>query len=130
MGVKYEQKIHEHLSSRYATWRYFPQQWWQYGQGDSVRYCQTDGILYRPEEELVLLLEVKYSHTAAAYWQVENLYLPVLREFFRPAGLSIATCEVVKWYDAAVAHPCKITLRDSLEKVRPGEYAVHILNRP
>jgi hypothetical protein len=60
---------------------------------------------------------------------MENLYVPVLQRYFATAGFSICTVEVVKWFDCAVVCPQRPVLRERLEDVRPGEFAVHILNR-
>lgn len=126
--MKYEEKVHRIFEDRFAL-RYFPSIWWKYYSKDRVRYCQTDGILIDEERKRILIIEIKYSHTSDAFWQVENVYVPVLRKFFERSNFSIATCEVVKWFDPSVSYPKQPNLRESLEAVKVGEFAVHILNR-
>lgn len=92
-----------------------------------MRFCQFDGLIL--SETQVTLVEVKLSHTVDAFWQIENLYLPVLRVLFRPQSASIATCEIVKWYDPSVAYPRKPFLLEDVAKARPGAFNVHILTR-
>jgi hypothetical protein len=130
-GLKYEAKVHDYFLGQYGL-RYFPGQWWMYGTGTyqtAPRYCQTDGLWIDEARRRLVLLEVKYSHTASAYWQMENLYVPVLQRYFGKDRFALCTVEVVKWYDCAIACPRRPVLRESLEDVRPGEFAVHILNR-
>jgi hypothetical protein len=74
-------------------------------------------------------VEVKYSHTPEAFFQVEHLYVPVLRAFIGDSYWRIATVEVVKWYDPSTRFPVRPVLRENLEDVKVGEFAVHILNR-
>lgn len=90
------------------------------------KFCQTDGLLFTPEEKKVLILEFKLKHTADAYFQIEEKYLPVLRRLF-PKWI-IATCEVVKWYDQCTAFPTEVKLRKRPEDTLPGEFGVHILD--
>jgi hypothetical protein len=85
-------------------------------------------LLLDIERRKVLIIEIKYSHTSDAFWQMENVYCPVVKRFF-PEGWGISTVEVVKWYDPSVVCPRKVTLRESLLDVKPNEFAVHILNR-
>lgn len=128
LGVRYERKVHRSLEERYGA-NYIPSQWWIYRTGEKLHYCQTDGILLRDSDRVLLLVECKYSHTSAAFWQLENLYVPVLKAFLQYSDWRVATCEVVKWFDPAVTNPRRVVLRSSLEDVKTGEYAVHILNR-
>ena len=127
-GIAYEKKVHRRLYDLYGL-DYIPSQWFTYFDGESIKHCQPDGLLLFPQEQLMVIVEVKYSHTPDAFWQLEHLYVPVLRAFMRDSGWRIATCEVVKWFDPAVAFPVRPTLRESLVDVRVGEFAVHILNR-
>lgn len=103
--------------------------WFTYFDGEGVRHCQPDGLLLFPEEMVLLIVEVKYSHTPDAFWQLEHLYVPVLRAFMRDSGWRIATCEIVKWFDPSTRFPVRTVLREKLEDVKVGEFAVHILNR-
>jgi hypothetical protein len=128
LGVKYEQKVHARLEDLFGL-EYNPSQWFAYGYRGETKYCQLDGLLFSEVRKLLILLEVKYSHTADAYWQVENLYLPVVRKWMQDSGYRIATVEVVKWYDPNVAFPRKPTLIDDILNAKPENFSVHILNR-
>ena len=127
-GLKYEASVHQKLEQTFEL-SYFPGVWFKYeGPGDDIRYCQVDGLIVSSSRRCITLVECKYSHTPDAYWQMENLYVPVLRAWLRDAGeWSISTVEVVKWFDPATACPRKPVLRADLRDVKPNEFAIHIL---
>lgn len=127
-GLRYERKVHERLQEQYGL-AYLPSIWFDYFDGEDIKHCQPDGLLLLPDDRVLVIVEVKYSHTPEAFWQLEHLYVPVLRAFMRDSGWRIATCEVVKWYDPCTRYPVRTVLRESLEDVKVGEFAVHILNR-
>lgn len=129
LGVNYEKKVHQRLEELYELC-YIAGTWFAYHWRGRIRYCQPDALLLLPDRKVLLIVEAKYSHTVDAYWQLEHLYLPVLRCFLGPGNpWHIATIEVVKWFDPAVAFPCKVTLCPDLAQVRVGAFNVHILNR-
>lgn len=101
--------------------------WFQYLQASSgkPRYCQVDGLLQLDDK--LVIVEIKYQHCVDAYFQLNNLYLPVIQAVYPDTPLAL--CEVVKWYDPSTAFPCPIVLRDKVHKARPGDFSVHILNR-
>ena len=94
-----------------------------------MRFCQTDGIILDTASKRITLVEVKYSHTPQAYWQMENLYIPVLQAAFKGLGYTFLTVEVVKWFDCAIQCPRRPVLRERIEDAKPGEFVVHILHR-
>jgi len=129
-GVNYEKKVSHRLIELYAL-EYIPSVWFVYGESGRTRYCQVDGLLILNKTRDLILVECKYSHTPDAYWQCENLYLPVLRAWLGNANeyWSISVCEIVKWYDPHTQFPTRPRLVERLELVRPHEFNVHILNR-
>lgn len=130
LGIKYEKKVHAHLSSVYSD-RYMPSQWVRFRSSDDggkIRWCQTDGVLVDPVARILTIVEVKYSHTELAWWQLFRLYLPVLERLFDGYGYEFRCVEVCKWFDPAVRCPVQPRLREHLEDVKAGEFAVHIFN--
>ena len=129
MGVKYETKAQAMFGSRYGA-RYFPSQWLRYSTPDDprIRWCQPDGVLFVPWANAITIIEFKYSHTEVAWWQLFQLYTPVLRRLFAKEKYEIRCCEVVKWFDPAVRAPQRAKLREDIEAISPGEFAVHIFN--
>ena len=126
--MKYERRVHERFEESFGL-TYIPSTWFAYHWHDRIRYCQPDALLLLEERRVLVIVEIKYSHTADAYWQLENVYLPVLRCFLAASDWQIATLEVVKWFDPAVQFPCKVRLCEDLTQVRVSDFNVHILNR-
>lgn len=108
-GVRYERKVHAYLEDFYGE-RYLPSPWLRFFTGGAWRWCQPDALLLDLARGIITIVEVKYQHTSDAWWQVRQLYEPVLRQMF-PADLwTFEVCEVVKWYDPAVVFPEKTVL--------------------
>lgn len=126
-GVKYEKEVHLRLEKQYGV-EFEPGPWYCYKAEHEERkkFCQLDGILHRPDGSLVLL-ECKYNHCPDAFFQLTNLYLPVVRKLYPTVDLAL--CEVVKWYDPAVVFPSAITLLPRIHEAKAGVFSVHILNR-
>lgn len=124
-GVRYERRGHQYFQHKFGGW-YFAGQWWKFkADGAEPRWCQTDGLLFDPDAGRITLLEFKYQHTSDAWWQLRKLYAPIIRRAFGDAW-EYAVCEVVKWYDPAVAFPEPVKLAKCPTIVRPGEFGVHI----
>lgn len=127
LGLKYERMVHKRLFLHYGQ-DWHPGPWFAYKTEaeEKCKYCQLDGILIRPGAGRVLV-EAKYSHCPDAYFQLTNLYLPLMQHLY--PGEPLALCEVVKWYDSAIAFPCAVTLLPRIHEARSGDFSVHILNR-
>jgi hypothetical protein len=122
----YERKVNFRLIEEFGFERFIPGQWFQFQfYGKKIQFCQTDGLLFTPKQQKVLIIEVKYKHTPGAYWQLEDKYLPVISHLFR--DWEISTLEIVKWYDPSTAFPTTVSLKKEITDVRPGEFGVHIL---
>lgn len=109
-GVEYEAKVHEYL--KLLDENYVPGFWLSFVCSDAPkwRYCQPDGLRFDFQNGIITLVEIKYQHTPDAWFQVKQLYYPVLRAVF-PAHLwRFDFCEVVKWYDPARAFPEPVRL--------------------
>jgi len=91
-----------------------------------INFAQPDALLFDFEKGLITICEMKYQHTRDAYWQMVGRYLPIIQAMFDPTLWQFATVEIVKWYDCAVRYPAEVMLRDAIDKVKPGEFGVHI----
>lgn len=128
VGLRYERKALHHLGERYP--HFVPSPWFRYTLRklpQRVNYAQPDGVFFDPSAGLATIIEVKYAHTADAYFQLVDKYVPILERFLEGGDWRIAVCEIVHWYDAAVAFPTKIRLLDDPLSARPGAFGVHIL---
>jgi hypothetical protein len=129
-GIRYEEDVLKHLARNLGE-GFLAKPWFCY-QGEFrpyPAYCQLDGLfLPRREEEPLILFEAKYRHTADAFFQIENIYRPVVQAVF--PGRDIEVVEVVRWYDAAVEFPVPVQLCGDPGKPYRRAFNVHIFNRP
>jgi len=126
-GIRYEKAAHRHFIEEYGD-KYVPSPWIIFSiKGEQKsQWAQPDGLLIDLDLGLIIICEMKYQHCVEAYWQVYGKYLPLVQHIF-PSGLwRIATIEIVQWYDCAVKFPARVTLKKSIDRVRPGEFGVHI----
>lgn len=107
---------------------YRPSQWVYFRDRNGPRWCQMDALLVDRSSSRCIIYEVKYQHTPDAWWQLRELYLPVLRVAL-PSVSSIGLCEVVHWHDPAVRFPERYDFTNTPLKVpHVNTVAVHIFN--
>lgn len=123
-GIRYEKRVHEYLYSLYGE-QYISNPWIKFFAGGSWRWCQPDGLIFFPEAGRITIVEVKYQHTSDAWWQVRQLYQPVLASMFPEKLWHFDACEVVKWYDPATLFPERIVLAQEVGMKHPA-FKVHI----
>ena len=126
-GIRYERRAHAYLTERFGQ-RYVPSPWFSFsplGDGGGTRWCQPDGLLFDIQKGRVTVLEIKYQHTADAWWQLTRLYLPVLRAALGNEW-ELLRCEVVKWYDPATLFPEAPVMTHRIENLGATEFGVHI----
>lgn len=128
-GERYELKVQRELELRY-DWNYVPSPWFYFQEAgkDRPRWCQPDGLLFQPLYETITIVEVKLQHTSDAWWQVKQLYLPVIAAAFPPDLWRYNYAEVVKWHDPAVSFPEPYRLIPDLLALGEDQFGVHILN--
>ena len=124
-GVKYEKRVHEYMGDLYGD-KYIANPWLKFfSAGQAWRWCQPDAILLDPFKGKLVIVEVKYQHTSDAWWQVKQLYFPVLSIIFPPQLWKYEFCEVVKWYDPDTSFPEPTVLANDI--AMPHEaFKVHI----
>jgi hypothetical protein len=93
-------------------------------------YAQPDGLLFDVRKGLLTIIEIKYSHTPDAYFQLLDKYLPLMQSWLDKSIWNFAVCEVVWWYDKAISYPCEVRLCKTIDIARPGEFGVHICRPP
>lgn len=123
-GIRYECAVHEHLLFRYGA-RYLPSPWLKFFADGRWRWCQPDGLLFDFVRGRITIVEVKYQHTSDAWWQVRHLYQPVLEHMLPNILWTYEVCEVVKWFDPAVAFPERTVLAGEVD-MRHKDFKVHI----
>lgn len=124
-GIRYEKKVHAYLEALYGN-KYLPSPWLRFfTQEGKWRWCQPDGLLLDVVKGRITIVEVKYQHTADAWWQVRCLYEPVLRSMFPPHLWEFECCEVVKWFDPLTLFPEKTVLAQEVS-MHHSSFKVHI----
>ena len=129
-GLKYERLAHEELTRRYPS-SYVPSLWLEYevAEDSYMHRCQPDGLLFNFTASKIIVVEIKLKHTEQAYWQLRNLYLPVLSLIFPPRLWELVPCEVVKWFDPSTSFPVPIQLcREPSYATRGRKFHVHVWN--
>lgn len=128
-GTRYETRVQEDFDTRYGC-HYLPSPWIYFCEArdgaSRWRWCQPDGVLILPLSRLIVVVEIKISHTSDAWWQIRQLYQPVLSALFPPELWRYAACEVCKWYDPAVPFPERLRKTPDPTLLEPGEFGVHI----
>lgn len=126
-GLRFERSVQAHFGNLFD--HYVPGPWFAYRtryRPGVWNYAQPDGLLFDFQKGLLTIVEIKYSHTPDAYFQLVDKYLPLMRQWLDPKLWSFATCEVVYWYDKATSFPCEIRLCKTIDLTKPGEFGVHI----
>lgn len=126
-GELYEQAVHREFEERYPC--YLASLWFRFSDSEgSFKWCQPDGLLLDPWRGQITIVEVKYQHTARAYTQLFDIYLPVVLAAF---GLDyqISCLEVCRWYDPTISVPQKPALCERPDRAKPSAFNVHILMR-
>lgn len=113
MGLTYEQRVIDVLSAIYGT-DFRPAASILYEDRSGVRMAIPDGLL-RINTTLVVI-EVKLTHTERAWWQLNRLYVPLLRHLVVP-GTRIAAVEICRSYDPDVRFPSPSRLVTSLHSL-------------
>lgn len=119
-GLIYQARAGAWLNDRFSPhFRYGP---WLIFNKD--RWCQPDGLLLYPEAHRIVVTEIKLSHCSEAWFQLFELYIPVVQMLF--PGWEVVGCEVCKWYDPAISVPQRPTLRHNPGDAVSGAFNVHI----
>lgn len=117
-GLKYEEKILDRLSQEFPL-GFRPQPSISYHDVSGRRLAIPDGLLR--VRDFVVIVEVKYSHTSLAWWQLRRLYEPLLRHL---TSATLVPLEICKSFDPSVVVPEPVSLISSLDEIAPGKMQV------
>lgn len=126
-GLKYEEQAKKYLERKLGD-EFVPGPWMVFKNDFGERWCQPDGLWIDPVRGRITIIEIKYAHSVAAWHQLWQLYMPVVKAAFDRAPWEYRAVEIVRWYDSTLNFPGPANLRPSLIKAEPDETAVHIWN--
>lgn len=134
-GLRYERKVHDHLADRFedtcvlGPWIKFLSKNNPKRRGKPL-YCQPDALLVDLKRGEITVVEIKLKHTSDAWWQVKQLYTPLV-SFIFGEGFTYRAIEITKWFDADTKFPERFEFLDNLSQIpsRPAStFHVHIWN--
>ena len=127
-GELYESRVCDYLTSRYGD-LCVPGVWLRYRKVASPAfgwsYCQPDCLIFDLRALHVSIIEVKLRHCALAWWQLRQLYEPIVRKLFGP-DFTYSCCEIVKWYDPDTEFPERFKLISDPHQPKGAGLGVHI----
>jgi hypothetical protein len=99
-GKAFESRIQRRIAEILGQ-SYLPGPWFSFNCGSNqVRLCQPDGILELPRS--VLIVEIKHQHTVSAWFQLRQLYQPVVECALRKPATVV---EIFKTGDVLLPFP-------------------------
>lgn len=136
-GVRYERKAQEYLAKHVpegSQLELLSSPWLVFKSGSREardRFCQPDALLINSEAKHITIVEIKLQHTAFAWWQVRQLYEPVLRRVY--TNYTFSALEIVKWLDPSIAFPetfyyAKSVLDRGEDNESKSKFGVHIFD--
>lgn len=90
------------------------------------RWCQPDFLLVDVLKGRITIIEAKYQHCPEAWFQLFQLYKPVVSHLFPPSQWRIGCVELVKWFDPSTSVPEPPVLREFIHDPLDGKFCVHI----
>lgn len=114
MGIKFEEMLQWRLSDKH--WNYVPRPWLQFmrkGEG-RLQHCQPDGLMIDVSTGTVTVVEMKLAHTTDAWWQMRQLYVPVLRHMFPPTRWQYRCVTIVRFFDPTIQFPEPLLVIDDV----------------
>ena len=126
-GIRYERKVQRYLTAE-CNGHYVPAPWFRYCVHNHPHwhYCQPDGLLFDYNRNLITIVEIKLAHSLQAWWQVQNLYRPVI-SFVFGSRWSLAACEVTAHHDPATIFPICLHHITRLSLLQPEQFGLYIL---
>lgn len=124
-GIRYEKAAKRILEEQYNH-EFIPGPWfWYREKRRRGHFCQPDGLIIQPRHRRIIITEIKLRHTQDAYFQLFDLYLPVVMKTFGKEW-RYGCVEIVRWYDPAEPTPEPPALCREPHVVNPGVFGVHI----
>lgn len=125
-GLAYQKRIEKFCTSRDGQWVVRCGVWYCYCDVNGRRrYCQPDILLLDHQNRCAVVVEVKLRWTSDAWWQLQRLYIPVLRRALQEWTL-IPLC-ITKSFDPAIPAPEEVRFCDDLFDSSPGAFNLMVV---
>lgn len=121
MGLRYERWVLQTLQENFGPNILFDLGI-SFTDNSGRRVAIPDAILRH--DNAILILEIKYTHTAFAWWQLRRLYEPLL---FKLTRAPILLVEVCRSYDPSVVFPEQFHYIPDLNPQHLRRSAVHVM---
>lgn len=127
LGQRYEKDVSAYFSNLYGA-DYIPGPWFKFRPRNTNRdrWCQCDGIIRDHSAGRLIIIEAKYSHTFDAWYQLFELYKPVVEKAIGGNNWTICGLEVVKWFDPSVYCEPPAKLCERPEHAQVDQFSVMI----
>lgn len=113
-GLRFERKVVAWFTATYPT-RFVAGLPFTFQTNRKRGTAVPDGLLFSPDWRSCCIVEVKLTHCADAWWQMEAFYKPIVQEALRT--FKVVCLEVCKSYDPWVKLPRPSELLSSVEDV-------------
>lgn len=121
LGVRFEKRVQRALRERFGESRVACNTWFEFEDGDEVRHCSPDAIVFLEDGPVVI--EVKTVHCKKAWYQINQLYVPVLEVMY--PGLRFRGVEICSEFRPDVPWP-ELTLIGDVERAPRRGTGVHV----
>lgn len=108
-GLRYEAKVQAMVVGEFPG--YLPGPCIHFKDNYVMRMAQPDGILVF--DDFVVVVEIKYQHMPEAWWQLDQLYKPLIAKLWPQKQISLI--EICRSYDPSMPFPVPIKRFDALK---------------
>jgi hypothetical protein len=105
-GLRYQKKVNARLKAEFNSHALIGP-WFAFATPEGQRFCQLDACVKYDDNDFIII-ETKIRHTSLSYYQLKELYLPVIRAYRPDARIRLVT--IVGSYDCATPYPEEIDL--------------------
>ena len=116
VGIRYEKSGQEwlELAALRRKLHYDNGPWFEFGTDTGKRWCQPDALVVDKARKQILIVEFKYQHTSDAWFQLRQLYLPVVKAAY--PGWTFGLVEVVHYFDPSTLWPERVNCVATLDQ--------------
>lgn len=129
-GLAYEAKVLQQLTLAHAS-RFISHLPFSFSEGQGKKAAIPDGLFFSPDFQACCVVEIKLRHTADAYHQLNDFYVPIIHSAFG-RSLRVFGLEICKFYDPLVRlprPPAHLASLDEGFEIREGFHPILLWSR-